>query len=53
MRKLLILIGVTLLGWMGWWLGARFGLMTGYILSGIGSMAGAYLGWRLHRDYFE
>lgn len=34
---------------VGWWLGARFGIMTGFILSGVGSIVGVYAGWRLHR----
>ena len=53
MRKLCILIGVTVLGWVGWWLGAFVGLMTAFILSGIGSILGVYVGWRIHRDYLD
>lgn len=51
MRKLCIFIGMTVLGWIGWWLGAKVGFVTGFALSGIGSMAGVYVGWRIHRDY--
>ena len=51
MDKLCIFIGVTVFGWLGWWLGARFGIMTGYVLSGIGSLVGVYVGWRVNRDY--
>ncbi len=51
MNKLCIIIGMTVLGWVGWWLGAYFGVLTGFVLSGIGSMAGVYLGWRINRDY--
>ena len=53
MNKLCIFIGMTLLGGLGWWLGARFGLTAGYVLSGIGSLAGVYAGWRINRDYLE
>lgn len=53
MRKLCILVGATVLGWVGWWLGAFVGLMTAFILSGIGSMLGVYAGWRIHRDYLD
>ena len=51
MNKLCIFIGVTVFGWLGWWLGAQLGVMTGYVLGGIGSMAGVYIGWRINRDY--
>jgi hypothetical protein len=44
---------MTVCGWAGWWLGANVGFMTGFLLSGVGSMAGVYLGWRVHRDYLE
>ena len=53
MNKLCIFIGMTVLGWLGWWLGARFGFMTGFVLSGIGSMAGVYVGWRINHDYLS
>ncbi len=50
MCKLCIFVGMTALGSLGWWLGAKVGFMTGYFIGGIGSMAGVYLGWRIHRD---
>ena len=53
MNKLSIFICVTIMGWVGWWLGAKIGIMTGYILSGIGSLLGVYVGWRINRDYLE
>ena len=52
-KKLCIFIGMTVIGSAGWWLGEKVGFMTAFILSGIGSMAGVYLGWRINRDYFE
>ena len=51
MNKLCIFIGVTVFGWLGWWIGARFGVMTGYVLSSLGSIVGVYVGWRINRDY--
>jgi hypothetical protein len=51
MNKLCIFIGMTVCGWAGWWLDVRFGIMTGYVLSGIGSVLGVYIGWRINRDY--
>jgi hypothetical protein len=51
MQKILILIGMTIVGWVGWWLGAKIGLTAAFLLSCVGSIAGVYLGWRVHRDY--
>jgi len=53
MKKLFIFIGMAMLGWLGGRLGAQIGTMTSILLSGVGSMAGVYLGWRIHRDLFE
>jgi len=53
MNKLCIFIGMTVLGWIGWWIGDKIGFMTGFVLSGIGSVAGVYVGWRINRDYLS
>ncbi|WFB35989.1 hypothetical protein P3T73_17695 [Kiritimatiellota bacterium B12222] len=53
MNKLCIVIALTLLGWGGWWLGSKVGVMTAYTLSGVGSLLGVYVGWRINRDYLE
>ena len=53
MKKLCIFFCMTILGWIGWLIGGHVGLMTGYILSGIGSVAGVYAGWRINRDYLS
>jgi uncharacterized membrane protein SpoIIM required for sporulation len=52
MNKLCIFIGMTVFGWLGWWLGEWVGLVTAFFLSGLGSMVGVYVGWRVNRDYF-
>ena len=44
---------MTVLGYIGWWMGAKVGLMTAFVLSSIGSVAGIYLGWRINRDYLS
>jgi hypothetical protein len=44
---------MTILGGIGWWLGGKIGFMTGYVLSGIGSVVGVYVGWRINRDYLD
>ena len=53
MTRLCIFLGTTILGWVGWWLGERFGMTTAFLLSGFGSLIGVYAGWRIARDYFE
>jgi hypothetical protein len=53
MKKTRIFVGLTVLGWVGWWIGSKIGLMTAFVVSGIGSMVGVYVGWRINRDYFS
>lgn len=53
MKKLSILLGVTLFSWIGWWLGEPFGMMTAYILSFLGSLVGVYIACRINRDYLS
>ena len=49
--KFLIFIGVNLGGCAGWELGAHFGTMTAFLLSGAGSVAGVFAGWWAARRY--
>jgi hypothetical protein len=51
MKKMCMLICITVLSAVGWWIGKKIGIMTGYILSGVGSLVGVYVGWRINRDY--
>lgn len=53
MSKLCLIIGLTVFSWLGWWLGSQVGFMTAYFLSGLGSLVGVYIGWRINRDYFS
>ena len=53
MSKFCIFVGMTVMGWVGWWLGEKVGFMTAFLLSSAGSMAGVYLGWRFYHDYLE
>jgi outer membrane lipoprotein SlyB len=46
-NKLCIFVGTTAGGLIGGFLGDQFGFMTGIVLSGIGSIAGVYYGWKL------
>ncbi len=53
MRKLFAFLGATVLGWVGWWLGAFVGVMTAFFVSMVGTGVGMYAGARIARDYFE
>jgi hypothetical protein len=54
MNKVCIFVGMTVLGWIGWWIGSKLGgLMTAFVLSGVGSLLGVYVGWRINRDYLS
>jgi hypothetical protein len=51
MKRLSILFCMVVFGWVGWWIGAKIGFMTGYAVSTLASMLGVYVGWRIYRDY--
>lgn len=51
MRRIMDLLGMTLVGALGWWLGAFVGMGTAVLLSSIGTGAGLYLSRRLAREY--
>lgn len=55
MMKLLILIGTTLGGYVGWWVGEQLGfeIFVNFLLSGAGSLIGVYAGWKLARQWSE
>ncbi|MDE2090335.1 MAG: hypothetical protein KGJ08_00350 [Gammaproteobacteria bacterium] len=53
MKKIIILLAVTILGGIGWTLGARIGLGTAWLLSSVGSFMGVYIGWRINRTYLD
>ena len=44
--KYLVLVTSNVGGALGWWLGARFGLMTGFVLSVVGLGVGIWGGRR-------
>lgn len=45
-------IGAALGGTVGWWLGAKVGIMTAFMFSMVGTGAGIYLGRRIAVDRF-
>jgi hypothetical protein len=51
MRKLMVLIGTTVGSSIGWWLGDKFGLMTAFTLSIVGTGVGMYYGIKYAREY--
>lgn len=51
MRKLFPLFGSIAGGYLGWWLGSSFGLMTAFLLSVTGSGIGIYFGARFGGMY--
>jgi len=44
MTKLLVFIGATVGGWLGWAVGARVGIFTAFAVSMVGTGVGMYYG---------
>jgi hypothetical protein len=42
MNRFLNFVGMTIGGWIGWWLGALVSIFTAFILSMIGTGVGLY-----------
>ncbi len=55
MTRLLMFIGMTVGGYIGWWVGEclGFGLMGDFLVSSLGSLAGIYAAWRVLTDYLD
>ena len=55
MTRLLMFIGMTVGGYLGWWAGEciGFGLMGAFLVSSLGSAVGIYVAWRFMRDYLD
>ena len=51
MNKIVLLLSITIFGWIGWKLGDRFGLMTAYFTSIVASLVGVYVGCWINRNY--
>jgi hypothetical protein len=51
METLAGLVGATVVGAGGWWLGAHVGFMTGFMLNMVGSGVGLYAGRKAARHY--
>jgi hypothetical protein len=55
MNRLLIFIGMTAGGYVGWWAGEYIGLelMGTFLVSSCGSIAGVFLAWKIGRDFLD
>jgi hypothetical protein len=53
MGKLMAIVGTTIGGGIGWWLGARAGVMTAFILSMVGTGVGLYASRWFVSNYLE
>ncbi|HEY7027560.1 MAG TPA: hypothetical protein VH438_08150 [Gemmatimonadales bacterium] len=51
MKGIIWLVGGSVGGAVGWWIGAEFGVMTGFILSTVGTGIGVYFAGRLAAEY--
>lgn len=53
MKKIILFLSISVFGWVGWWLGARFGIMTAYLISMATSLLGVVVGVLFNRKYLE
>ncbi len=53
MKKVLIILSISIGGGIGWWLGKYVGFMTAYFLSVVGGAGGLYVGRRIMRNYMQ
>jgi hypothetical protein len=51
MQKLLTMLGMTVGGYVGWFVGAPIGIFTAFTLSIVGTAAGVYAARRLAQPY--
>ena len=51
MSKLFSFLGATILGYAGWFIGARIGVATAFIVSMVGTGVGMYYGRRIAQYY--
>jgi hypothetical protein len=55
MNRLLVFLGMTLGGYLGWWAGEAlaFGLMGTLLVSSLGSIAGIFGAWKIVRMFLD
>lgn len=52
MEKMLVFFGLSVGGWIGWAVGAPFGVLAAFVLCVVGTALGLSVGRRIARDYF-
>jgi len=50
-EKVIVILGTTVGGWLGWTAGARFGIFAAFVLGIVGTALGLYLGRKIVRDH--
>lgn len=53
MNKLCIFVGMVIVGYLGWWLGKKMGMVYAFALGSFGNLLGIYVGWKINRDYLS
>ncbi len=53
MHRLLWIVGATIGSAAGWWLGAKIGMMTAFLVSMAGTVLGIFLGFKLAKTLME
>jgi hypothetical protein len=53
METVVGLVGATVVGAGGWWLGAHVGVMTAFMLNMVGTGIGLYAGRKVARHYLD
>jgi hypothetical protein len=51
MKRLLVMVGATVGGSIGWWAGSGVGIMTAFLLSVVGTAAGIYAAIKVYENY--
>ena len=50
--RLLMFVGLSVVGAVGWWLGSYVGIWTALLGSTVGGFVGIYVVYRVQRDYW-
>jgi hypothetical protein len=50
MKRFVLFVTTTLLGYVGWWLAEDAGIFPALLVSTLGSVAGVFLGLKLYND---
>ena len=51
MKRILVMVGATVGGSIGWWAGSGVGIMTAFLLSVVGTGAGIYAAIKVYENY--